>query len=195
MATRDEPPTVTAPPDRAEPGDVRPDDVSTAIVRIYRQHFGRGPTRARTMAQDEIVTTVLEDGLTRAERLLLDHDRHDLVIRARMAFQSAMAEEIVAAVEEATGRTVAAFSSGVDVESGIATVTFVFGDVNRAGAPVSEVRQADPTVRSAVRAQARATRAESSAVHAQAEHAVRRAERLKERLAVPDTVLPDTHHG
>lgn len=43
------------------------------MVRIYKEQFGRGPTRARTeFAGPDIIVTTLEESLTPAERRLAE---------------------------------------------------------------------------------------------------------------------------
>jgi len=100
-------------------------DVSTALVQLYRRFYGRGPTRAKTIADGNVITTVLADIFTTVEQTLVDRGRHDLVTGVRVAFQDAMRHEFVATVEAHTGREVASFTSGVDIEHGVATETFI----------------------------------------------------------------------
>lgn len=100
-------------------------DVSTALVQLYRRFYGRGPTRAKTISDGDVVTTVLADIFTTVEQTLVDRGRTDLVTGVRVAFQEAMRHEFVATVERYTGREVASFTSGVDVAHAVATETFV----------------------------------------------------------------------
>jgi uncharacterized protein YbcI len=47
-------------------------EISDAMVRLYQEQFGRGPSRARTFwCGADLLTTVLEDTLTPAERNLV----------------------------------------------------------------------------------------------------------------------------
>jgi uncharacterized protein YbcI len=147
--------------------------VSTALVQLYRRFYGRGPTRSHTIAENDILTTVLEDILTTVERTLLERGRKELVVEMRTAFQAAMAADFIAEVERVTGRPVVAFSSGVDVDREVATETFVLAP-SHAKAPASEtVRQADPRRRRDVRDRAQETREMARAVRAQARQAMR----------------------
>jgi uncharacterized protein YbcI len=100
-------------------------DVSTALVQLYRRFYGRGPTRAKTISDGNVVVTVLADIFTTVEQTLVDRGRTDLVTGVRLAFQEAMRHEFIATVEAHTGREVESFTSGVDVEHAIATETFV----------------------------------------------------------------------
>ena len=52
--------------------------ISEALVRLLAESTGRGPTKARTTIDRDLVV-VLHDSLTPGERFLLDSDRHDEV--------------------------------------------------------------------------------------------------------------------
>jgi uncharacterized protein YbcI len=82
--------------------------MSNAMVRIWKQHYGRGPTAARAFFEAQFVFVVLEDGLTRNEQTLLDAGHEDAVRQFRLCFQETMRSEFQAEVERLTGRTVLA---------------------------------------------------------------------------------------
>ena len=44
-------------------------------MRLLSQYTGRGPTKARTFLNEDMVTIVLQDTLTKGERTLVDNDR------------------------------------------------------------------------------------------------------------------------
>ena len=100
-------------------------NVSTALVQLYRRFYGRGPTRAKTVYDGNVLTTVLADIFTTVEQTLVERGRDDLITETRHAFQVAMRHEFIALVEAHTGREVEAFTSGVDVAHAIATETFI----------------------------------------------------------------------
>jgi uncharacterized protein YbcI len=85
--------------------------ISNLVVRITREYTGRGPTQARTYMQDDLITVVLRETLTKGELRLVDNGRADHVRTTRRYFQDAMRDELVAGVEELTGRRVIAFLS------------------------------------------------------------------------------------
>jgi uncharacterized protein YbcI len=87
--------------------------VSNAIVGIFSEYYGRGPTKAKTYLVDDYVLTVLEDILTTVERTLVERGHEDLVRRVRLTFQEAVAERFMNAVAEATGRRVVTYHSQV----------------------------------------------------------------------------------
>ena len=82
--------------------------ISNMVVRLMSQYTGRGPTKARTFVNDDLVTVVLQDTLTKAERTLVGDDHRELVLSARRALQGAMHAELVAGLQEILGREVLA---------------------------------------------------------------------------------------
>jgi uncharacterized protein YbcI len=101
--------------------------ISNEMVRLYKEQFGRGPTRVRTYwCGDDLLTTVLEDTLTPAERNLAALGEHQRLRDTRMFFQYATVREFCEPVERLTGRTVRAFISGIDTAvDGLSIETFV----------------------------------------------------------------------
>ena len=61
--------------------------ISREIVQIHARFYGRGPTRAKTIWRDEIIVCVLEDIFTKAERMMVDGGRFQMVRANRQAFQ------------------------------------------------------------------------------------------------------------
>ncbi len=99
--------------------------VSNAMVRIYKDQFGRGPTKARSnYAGPDVLVATLEDSLTAAERNMLAMDEHQRVREIRMFFQHAADSEFIGAVEQITGRKVRAFVSGIDVHRDVSSEVF-----------------------------------------------------------------------
>jgi uncharacterized protein YbcI len=100
-------------------------ELTNAMVRLYKELFGRGPTKARTnyAGPDTLVATI-ENSLTPAERNMIDLGEHQRVREIRMFFQHASDTEFTGTVEEITGRKVRAFVSGMDTEEDVATEVF-----------------------------------------------------------------------
>jgi uncharacterized protein YbcI len=88
-------------------------EVSNAIVRIFRECYGRGPTKAKTYRFDNYVVTVLEDILTTVEETLVKNGETDLVRRVRLTFQEAVSDRFTGAVAEIMGREVVTYHSQV----------------------------------------------------------------------------------
>jgi uncharacterized protein YbcI len=102
-------------------------DISNEMVRLYKELFGRGPTKVRTnWAGADMLITVLEDTLTRAERNLAALGEHQRLRDTRIFFQYASTREFCEVIERLTGRTVRSFVSGIDtVADGLCTEVFV----------------------------------------------------------------------
>jgi uncharacterized protein YbcI len=107
--------------------------VSTAMVRLYKDQFGRGPTRARSewAGPDQLVVT-LEDTYTPAERRLAALGEHQRLRDTRLLFQYAGEAELTAVVEQLTNRRVRAFVSGLDTRTDVACEVFLFEPENGA---------------------------------------------------------------
>lgn len=101
--------------------------VSNAMVRIYKEQFGRGPTKARTsFAGPNALLVTLEDSLTPAERSLAAMGEHQRLRDVRLFFQYATEGKFRQTVEKLTGRRVRAFVSGLDAEQDVSCEVFYF---------------------------------------------------------------------
>jgi uncharacterized protein YbcI len=102
-------------------------EISTAMMRVYSEQFGREPARAHShYVGTDSIACFLRGTLTRAERRLTTLDEHQRLRDMRMLFQYSAEDEFRLAVEEITGRTVIAFISGIDTKSDIASEIFMF---------------------------------------------------------------------
>jgi uncharacterized protein YbcI len=129
--------TVSTDEQRQQPGKEQPTEqeagmsllmeISNAMVRLYKEQFGRGPTRVRShWAGKDALIVFLEDTLTPAERNLVKMGEHQRLRDTRMFFQYATVREFCEPVERITGRKVRSFLSGLDTEvDGLAIETFV----------------------------------------------------------------------
>ena len=99
--------------------------ISNLTVRLLSQYTGRGPTRARTFFNDDMVTVVLQDTLTKAEMTLVEKDRDKLVLETRKTFQEVMGDDLVAGIEQILQRKVVAFLSANHIDPDIAVETFI----------------------------------------------------------------------
>jgi len=118
--------------------------ISNEMVRLYKDQFGRGPTKARTSwCGPDVVTVVLEDTLTPAERNLAAMGEHQRLRDLRMFFQYASVREFCEPVERHTGRKVRSFVSGIDTEAGgLAVELFVLHPEGYDGP--SRIERAEP---------------------------------------------------
>jgi|SRR3954454_7554933 len=102
-------------------------DVSSAMVRLHKEQFGRGPTHARSdFAGPNALMCVLQEVLLPAELKLVELGEAKSVRDARVAFQAATAADFVAAVESIVGRKVISFASGVDPDADVVYENFLF---------------------------------------------------------------------
>lgn len=105
----------------------RPDlaELSREMVRLYKDLFGRGPTKARSdYAGPDTVICTLENSLTRAEQNMAEMGEHQRLRDVRMMFQHSSEGEFIRAVEKLTGRKVRAFVSGLDTHHDVASEVF-----------------------------------------------------------------------
>lgn len=104
-------------------------EISREMVRLYKELFGRGPTKARTeFAGPDIVICTLENSFTPAERSLAEMGEHQRLRDTRMYFQAATADRFREIIERLTGRKVRAFISGLDTNKDVAAELFYLED-------------------------------------------------------------------
>jgi uncharacterized protein YbcI len=100
-------------------------EISRAMVALYKEHVGRGPTHARTFLEDDLVLVVLEDTMIRAEKTLAEEGEEGLVRGVRQVFQGKFRDDANSIVERAVGRKVRAFLSDHAIDPDIAVEVFV----------------------------------------------------------------------
>jgi uncharacterized protein YbcI len=100
-------------------------EISNAMVHLYKELFGRGPTKTRTSyAGPDLLVTTLENSLTRIERTMAAAGEHERLRDLRMHFQYLNEVDFVGTVEQITGRKVRAFVSGMDIKRDVASELF-----------------------------------------------------------------------
>ncbi len=87
--------------------------ISTQLVALKKEFYGKGPVGAKTYIQDEYVFAVLEGGLTRNEETLLAAGEVDTVRNYRLRFQEIMRDRLTGVVEEITGQRVLDYHSQI----------------------------------------------------------------------------------
>ncbi|HEV7565803.1 MAG TPA: DUF2294 domain-containing protein [Microbacteriaceae bacterium] len=101
--------------------------ITRAMVAIYKEQFGRGPTHAHShYAGPHAVVCLLEGTLTPVEKSLAALGEVHQLQSLRQLFQAAAQDQFRTAVEEITGRSVVSFLSANDVRSDVASEMFVF---------------------------------------------------------------------
>jgi uncharacterized protein YbcI len=99
--------------------------ISNHVVQTMSAYTGRGPTKARTFINDDVVTVVLQETLTKGERSLVSDDLDELVLTMRKAFQGTMRHDLVNGIEVILGCTVIACMSDNHIDPDVAVEVFV----------------------------------------------------------------------
>ena len=118
---------------RLSESDSVPATISREMVRLYKELFGRGPTKASTVIANDVILCTLEETLTPAERNLVEMGEHQKLRDVRLFFQYSTEHAFRGAIEQATGRRVRAFVSGMDVTQDLATEVFYLVPEHGAG--------------------------------------------------------------
>jgi uncharacterized protein YbcI len=110
--------------------------ISNRVVAILREHYGRGPMKAKTYALDDLIVVVMRgSGFTALEKTIMDSGEPDRVVAMRHDFQRVMTKRFTDTIEELTGRNVVAFLSQAHVEPDITMeIFFVDGPLEGFGA-------------------------------------------------------------
>jgi uncharacterized protein YbcI len=106
--------------------------ISNEMVHLYKELFGRGPTRAWThFGGPDTIICSLERTFTPAERSLAAMGEHQRLRETRMFFQHARERDFRDAVERITGRRVTAFVSGTDTTADVSCEVFYLEPASR----------------------------------------------------------------
>jgi uncharacterized protein YbcI len=115
--------------------------ISTSIVAILREHYGRGPMKAKTYAMDDLIVVVMRgSGFTPLEKTIMQSGQPDRVVEMRHDFQRVMTDEYKRTIEELTGGKVRAFLSQAHVEPDI-TMEIFFMDEPLEGYGAAEITE------------------------------------------------------
>ncbi len=101
-------------------------EVANVMVHLYKDAFGRGPTRSRAMfSGSDTLVVLLEDMMTGAERQLVALGEHGRVREQRLFLQLAFEDMKRSEVERVLRRRVRASICGTDPARDLATEVFV----------------------------------------------------------------------
>jgi uncharacterized protein YbcI len=100
-------------------------EITNRIVALMREHYGRGPIKAKTYVLDNLIVCVLGDGFTAIEKTLMAGGEPNLVLELRRDFQRMMKARYCEMIEELTGRKVLAFLSQAHVEPDLTVEMFL----------------------------------------------------------------------
>jgi uncharacterized protein YbcI len=87
-------------------------NIARRMVQLHKEFYGRGPEKAKTYYNGDLVVVLMRGGFTRVEETLLREGRGDSVIRQRADFQHVMLGRFTELIEQETGRKVVAMMSG-----------------------------------------------------------------------------------
>src|SRR5205823_5355054 len=96
--------------------------ISKLVGGLVREYIGHRAT-AHTDLNGDVITVVLRDTLTKGEQRLVRDGLGELVLCTRRAFQQTMREELIAGIEQITGRRVGVCANNMKPD--IAVETFV----------------------------------------------------------------------
>ena len=99
--------------------------ISNGIVGLMHDYTGRGPVRARTTIDENLVVCVLGDALTKAEHTLVQGGHDEVVLRGRRAMQQTLAADAISLVEDLTERAVLAFMSNNHIDPDLGVEIFI----------------------------------------------------------------------
>ncbi|MGI9021171.1 MAG: DUF2294 domain-containing protein [Solirubrobacterales bacterium] len=112
-------------PDHAEAGSSLTREIARAMVALFKEYTGRGPTQARAYVEGDAITVVLQDTMTTAEKTLAAENEEELVRQVRRVFQGKFREDAIEIAERLTGRRVKAFLSDHAIDPDVAVEVFV----------------------------------------------------------------------
>jgi uncharacterized protein YbcI len=100
-------------------------EISNAMVRLYKEAYGRGPTKARAQfAGPDTLLVTFENCMTATERSLIVLGEHGRVRDTRLLIRHGLEDQFRAIVERALQRRTLAFVSGVDTRYDICVELF-----------------------------------------------------------------------
>ena len=115
------------------------DAISEELAKIHSDSYGVGAREIQTILRGDFVFVIMDIELLKAEQVVMDTGRGELVKGMRGQFQEAIESTFSAAVERSTGRRVIAFLSDTHLDPSFSVEMF------RLGPPVEETqRPADP---------------------------------------------------
>ena len=117
----------------ARPAQSAAQSISTQMVQLIARYSGRGPTRARTTLNSNLVVVVFSDVMTKAEQTLTAAGQVDDVRATRLRFQEIVRDEAREIVEVATGRSVQSVLADIDPENNTAVQVFILDEIEETG--------------------------------------------------------------
>ncbi len=117
-----------AAPTQPLTGDALLVAVNDAMIALHERYYHRAPGSARTqLLGDELLACVMGGVYTDVEKTLIELERNLVVQDTRNAFQHAMRDKFIAAVERLSGRRVQTFISDSHIGPDLQIELFVLG--------------------------------------------------------------------
>ena len=112
--------------DGALQGEALLQAVTKALVELHQRYHHRKPVTAKTQLMGgDLLVCVMGGVYTEVEKTMIELQRHTIVAETRNAFQLAMQEKFISAVEQLSGRRVLAFMSDSNVGPDLEIELFV----------------------------------------------------------------------
>ncbi|MGN6167082.1 MAG: Na-translocating system protein MpsC family protein [Solirubrobacteraceae bacterium] len=101
-------------------------EIANVMVHLYKEAFGRGPSKARAQfSGSDTLVVLMEDMMTIAERQLLALGEHARIREQRLFLQLALEDRKRSEVERVLRRSVIACVSGTDPGRDLAAEVFL----------------------------------------------------------------------
>jgi uncharacterized protein YbcI len=100
--------------------------ISSEVVRMQKEFFGKGPVEAKSYMLDDFLIVVMRGGVTTAEQTMLDFGEADLVRQFRQRFENQMTTRLVDKIEALTERKVVNYQSQILFDPHIVIELFFF---------------------------------------------------------------------
>jgi uncharacterized protein YbcI len=99
--------------------------LATAIVQRYRDRFGRGPTEAKAIIQEDFAMVILGSPQTEVERSLVEGGERESVEFLRRRVRQMAAPEFCAVAEEIVGKKVTAMLGDHNADANTTILLFL----------------------------------------------------------------------
>ena len=103
--------------------------LATAIVKRYRDRFGRGPTSARAYIARDYALVILGQAQTEVEQSLVIEGEINAVELLRRRVRQLAADEFIATTEEVVGRPVLAMLGDHNAVANVSVLVFLLEPV------------------------------------------------------------------
>lgn len=100
-------------------------EIANGIARLYKEHYGKGPTATRTTISANHILCVSEGALTRAERTLTAHGQEAAVAHHRDNLKRVLHDRLVTVVQDCLGQPVRSLMSTSDPMADLQCEVFV----------------------------------------------------------------------